>query len=439
MHYPSTPPYSSGSRACVYDRLAWTGTDGALLAPVSVAEGEDIDSLLEDLRPLVLTIKEHRLNAGLSFDESRVVAHATDSFRKHAQRLRKFYSEIFAEGRLCATSDTPKATAARATAADHDDESATLVTGDPLHEVINFRKLVPAFANDARHAILDHQDMMARLSAKPIEVQKLPYSRPQELPGYAKQLLRTGVEQPLAAFKTELENKKDAAAALRAFLEQPMAHKSPTWKQMFKANPPRGTIARLGRHCRATLHETTAFRNFATVKQFRAEIRRMKAWYRRGKRLTRPQRGIKRSKKTGPHVRGLRTIWNGKVNKHYRILLRSRVRGLWCWRTVALSLHAAQIAVQGGTQPTERLWSCLLQMLPQAGRKLSLPWFTMLAKILYIRYNHIHYTRGALPTWCERDSLIMQRADTLAALLFDDAADTEHLHALFQPFLHMQK
>ena len=90
--------------------------DGALLAPPAAAEGEGIEDLIADLQPLVLAIKEHRLAAGLSFDDSTVVAHATNNFRKHRALLEKFYKEAYAEGRVQASSQTPKSNQACASA-----------------------------------------------------------------------------------------------------------------------------------------------------------------------------------------------------------------------------------------------------------------------------------------------------------------------------------
>ena len=397
-----------------------------------MAEGESIEDLLPDLRRLVLIIKEARMTAGLTFEESMVVAHATDSWRKHRKKLANFYKEVYAEGRMQAHAETPKADDAVAEAGD--ELHGTLITGDPLHDIINFRKKIAAYACDSTDLIYDHMDVMNRLSAKAVQSDLSQWPQPPPLAGYAHSLLRTGVEQPVAVFKAALQKHEAAAHTLRAWLELPLAHKSATWKDLFHATPPRGTLARLARRCGATLHESTSFRNYATVKAFRTEIRRVRAWYQHGRRVTRPFRGIKRNRTQQLHVRGIRKVWTAKVAKHYKILLKSRVPALWAWREIALEIHKVGVPVQSGTQPTERLWSCLLQMFPQAGRTVTLPWFTMLAKLAFIRYNHGHFCRGHLPTWCERDPLLLQRADALTALLFEEDPDLNHLISLFAPF-----
>ena len=365
------------------------------LAPPTIAHGESIEELLLDLRPLMMAIKEHRMAAGLTFEESMVVAHATDSWRKHRHKLQSFYEDIYAEGRIKARADTPKAESAVAEAGGQ--LLGTLITGDPLHDVINFRKLVAAHACDATDLIYDHQDVMNRLSAKVVEGETTQWPTPPPLPGYAHSLLRMGIEQPVSTFKDAMTKRENAAHTLRQFLEMPAVHRSPTWKELFKANPPRGTLARLARRCQATLHESTCFRNYASVKAFRAEIKRVRAWYRRPRRQSRPFRGIKRSRAQRLHVRGIKKVWTGKVAKHYRILLKSRVPALWAWRQVALDVHNIKVPVQSGTQPTERLWSCLLDMLPAAGRTVSVQWFQMLSKLAFIRYNHGHFCRVACP------------------------------------------
>ena len=50
--------------------LAWCGVDGSLLAPVSLAATESWPCIEADLKPLLQKIKQTRLEAGFSLEES---------------------------------------------------------------------------------------------------------------------------------------------------------------------------------------------------------------------------------------------------------------------------------------------------------------------------------------------------------------------------------
>ena len=163
-----------------------------------------------------------------------------------------------------------------------------------------------------------------------------------------------------------------------------------------------------------------------------------------GRKSHRRQRGICR---TAGHafklVRGVKTVWNRKLEKHYRFLLRrtkagapsSRMVGLWRWRHAALALHAAGIEVQSGTLPTERLWASLLEMLPPTSRTVSPRWFSLLSKLAFLRFNFRHWHQNFCPTWTESDALLAERVENLAsaaaALQGDDYGC---LQELFDPF-----
>jgi hypothetical protein len=92
-------------------------------------------------------------------------------------------------------------------------------------------------------------------------------------------------------------------------------------------------------------------------KGFVAEVKRMRRWYKGGRRLTRRHRVLRGP--AGPEVRGRKSVWNGKLTTHYRRFLgKVRMRGLWRWRRCALALHRAGVAVSDsiGLTSTSRGW-----------------------------------------------------------------------------------
>ena len=116
-------------------------------------------------------------------------------------------------------------------------------------------------------------------------------------------------------------------------------------------------------------------------------------------------------------MKGRRTVITGKVKKHLGNLVRRRkLEGLWHWRRMALALRQAGIPVHTGTVPVERLWSSLEAFCPQAGRRMSRPWWDLLAMLSYMRFNYRHFNHSTLPTFVEGDALLCERMDTLVAL-----------------------
>ena len=178
--------------------------------------------------------------------------------------------------------------------------------------------------------------------------------------------------------------------------------------------------------------------NYASPHAFRKEVRRIRTWYRPGRKGTRRRRGIIRDRNAPLRVRGRRTVWNKKIAAHYKRLLHPlRQEGLWKWRMVALALHAAGMPVHAGTIPVERLWASMKDMLPNAARLVSLEWFEMLSKLAFMRYNYRHFHHRLLPSWAESDSLIAERLDNIcqAARAMHDEESATGLARLCQPFL----
>ena len=98
---------------------------------------------------------------------------------------------------------------------------------------------------------------------------------------------------PRKCSKTTSGRRKQQQWPCRGFLEQPMPHKASDKKSLEPSL--HGELWPDWPVVGAILHETTAFSSRATLKDFRKEIKRLRAWYRRRKRKTRPARGIKRS------------------------------------------------------------------------------------------------------------------------------------------------
>ena len=113
-----------------------------------------------------------------------------------------------------------------------------------------------------------------------------------------------------------------------------------------------------------------------------------------------------------------------------------RLQGLWRWRSVALGLRRAGIPVQSGTVPVERLWSSLVNMFPKSARVISLPWFTLLSNVAFMRFNFRHFHKALTADWTEGDSLLSERMENLAAATRAMQEDDESLSELFDPFQH---
>lgn len=418
--------------------FAWLGVDCALLQPCTPQKKEDITLLLQDLDPLVDEMKEHRISSGLSYTESTVAVHCTDTYGRHRLKLRAFYNRKYADGGASVVTSTPKSDASAAVG----DAAAsfTTITGDAFHDVIAFRKTVPPTANDARDLIYDYQHMISRLSAKRPVQRPDRVSMPMSLPQAAHALLKAAVQQPSSVYGHTLRNDTDGAALLRTFLQQANVDAAATWKELFGSHPPRGVVARIARRSGVSLHSTLAYENYRTLKQFLREARRVRRWYLKGRRLSRRRRGIVRDGPALDQVPGLKRAWSKKSEAHYKRLCKKlRLEGFWAWRDAALALHAAGVPVHSGTVPVERFWACLKQMLPAGSRCMSLRWFNILSSLCFLRYNYMLYNKMSLPTWCDKDNVLAQRLETVIMLTqaIQDADDEAiaHLQPIFDAFM----
>ena len=165
-------PYSVLYGVCLID-----GALADIPAPMAV---ENMRGILPVLRRLVRDIMEARTAAGLGQQASAVVAHATDTYQKHRQRLNHIYADMNCAVNVVAVAATPKGYASRATAKD---QVVTRITGDPAHDLFAFQRTVSPSANDSRDLRSDHKDIMAPLSIEmPSRTRNVP-KEPKEFQG----------------------------------------------------------------------------------------------------------------------------------------------------------------------------------------------------------------------------------------------------------------
>ena len=124
-----------------------------------------------------------------------------------------------------------------------------------MHDLFALRRLASPMANDARHILRDHQDIMARLSAEllpPEAHEKFPL--PSEPSPTAEPLLRAAIEQPAATVRAMSEADPDSAAAIKAFIVQPNVDTARLWATLFKSKPARLVVARVATPFEARAH-----------------------------------------------------------------------------------------------------------------------------------------------------------------------------------------
>ncbi|CAK0884069.1 unnamed protein product, partial [Prorocentrum cordatum] len=378
--------------------LAWCGTDGCLLKPLTPAKSEAWDDVREDLGDAIARLRADRLRHGLPLREAAPVCHSTDMHGNHKDLIEDYYREMFPDLAVQVSSTTPKGDAVGASVAEHGLAPA-LAVGGPVHDIINVRRAASPASDDCSEFVLDWADMIARLSERPVG----------ETDCSARGPVRGGLGQPAEALL------KGAALHPAALVKRSVAAAGPA--ALAEARPPRGTLQRICRRLGARLHPSLQRRNCSSQKALRREARAIKRWYQPGRKLTRRRLGIRRSKRAVLRARGLRTVWNQKVELHHKRFLKpKRQEGLWRWRDIALGLHAARIPVHSGTIPVERLWASMLDMFPSSARLMSRAWFDVLAALGFLRYNYRHFHVRLLPAWAwaEADSLLAERLENLA-------------------------
>ena len=358
---------------------------------------------------------------GWSLQDTCPVFHATDSYLKHGiHKIPNLYKRVWDALRVQPFAATPRGNAAGAgvvTQPEHPVNKLFTATGEPLHDVLMYRRSVSTLANDCADSIEDWSDIQFRLSAK-LPGNAADVSQPP--PGISDQassLLEVGVTQSAETFRQKANADKAASNELQSFLQHPRVRDAAFWIARWGARPPRKLLFRLARRLQMKLEliaESNGFFNYRTQEEFRLAVLEHERWYKHGKKTTRPHRGTQRGVQEQLRVKGRRSVVTKKLQKHYRrALLWHRRQGLWRWRSVALGLHAAGIPVLSGTVSVEALWSCVKEFLPVQARRISLPWWDFLADMMFLRYNYRHFNHALLPGWTQGDSQLSQQVDCL--------------------------
>ena len=204
---------------------------------------------------------------------------------------------------------------------------------------------------------------------------------------------------------------------MRALLWHSQALTAPVWSELFRALPPRGTVARLARRLGARLHDQSKPWRWSNKAEVRKEVRKMARWYRPGRKKVR-RRKLVRDAQQNPELRGLTTAWNDKVRRHFKSFTsKLRLSGMWAWRKVARMYHLAGVPCQTGAVSVERTWYSMLSMVPPWTRCMSVEWWRLVAALCFVRHNIRHYrAAGHLPAWAEGDHLLLARVDAMMSL-----------------------
>lgn len=106
----------------------------------------------------------------------------------------------------------------------------------------------------------------------------------------AVELLKQGVALDVKAWLANVDADAQGGAILEQFLQRDDVLTHPVWKEHFQAWPPRGVVARLARRLNVSLSIRAGFYNFRTLADFKCEIKKIRRWYRIGRREVKPLR-----------------------------------------------------------------------------------------------------------------------------------------------------
>ena len=229
-------------------------------------------------------------------------------------------------------------------------------------------------------------------------------------------LLKDAIALNVESWLPKARANPTAKECLVRFLQRPDVLSHQVWKETFKAWPPRGVVARMARRLEISLHTQADFYNFRTLKDFRQEIKRIRRWYRQGRREVRTRRykcrrivrlrAYTAQKQMKRQSAMKRSIMNAKVELHYKRLLSPlRLQGLWRWRRTALAMRQAKLRMHSGTVAVERLWATAQAMFPPQTTGMSEDWFVFLSRLAFLRINFVHFNGPSLPGWAQHDAL----------------------------------
>ena len=263
--------------------LGWLGPDGGLLEVPTPARTEHWDDVEPPLDALTDKMIANRADAGLPLHAQIAASHSVDTYGRHRLKLRRFYSRKYRACCLRTVAPTPLGEAMHVDTSDCG-ECPTEITGEALHDHFNLRPLVTPAANDCRNILSDHKDGILRLSAKEAPASADNGAEAVGLPSRsAERLLRTAVEATSEDAIRSRDGDAVSADAVKAFIQQPNVQKSPIWKRLFKAVPPRGAVVRIARLFDTTVDESLGFFNYKDAHSFKQEMLRILRWWLRAR------------------------------------------------------------------------------------------------------------------------------------------------------------
>ena len=182
---------------------------------------EDWPDIKTVLLPLLRDMKAARLSTppkGMAVEHTIPVFHATDSYHKHRHLLKALYNEVWPELAIETTAPTPKGAASGAHTHPYGGSSGyCMVTGEPMHDIINLRKAASRTKNDYWDLMFDHIDMINRLSTPEAPAGHRFSGAGPDLAPEAHELLRMAVEQPHDVVEREVGGNHVAACACGTF------------------------------------------------------------------------------------------------------------------------------------------------------------------------------------------------------------------------------
>ena len=114
-------------------------------------------------------------------------------------------------------------------------------------------------------------------------------------------LLRCAVRDSVLVWKVKMERDPAAKNEVVTLLGSPGVLDNGVWKEEFGARVPRGVVARMARRLKVPLHTNAGFFNYTSKKSFVKEMKRIRDWYKIGRRAVKPIRlrckRIRRSKR----------------------------------------------------------------------------------------------------------------------------------------------
>lgn len=127
-------------------------------APFVVAPGEAFHDQVKDLEPFLRKAKSLRMTHGLSSTDSRPTVHATDTYNKHRLLWPPIYDKVWMEQQVDAQGHTKKGDVCKVQRSGVGESDATMVTGEPMHELINLRRVLPSVGHDFADIYFDHAE-----------------------------------------------------------------------------------------------------------------------------------------------------------------------------------------------------------------------------------------------------------------------------------------